>query len=135
MPQKDPGEACALVAKYLRDVPAWPQLPHRSFREDLKAQYSEGFPGVVVEGSEKKIYVDHSREADKPLERLYTAYLENDFAKYPIGPDYAAGLHQFLSLTDLSPLAVKGQVTGPVTWGLTVTDENRKVGILYQKCG
>ena len=33
-------------------------------------------------------------------------------------------------MTDLSPLLVKGQVTGPVTWGLTVTDDSGK-GILY----
>ena len=58
------------------------------------------------------------------------AYLENDSAKYLIGPDYAAGLYSFLSLTGLSPQAVKGQVTGPVSWGLTVTDADRR-SILY----
>ena len=67
---------------------------------------------------------------DKVLEKLYAAYLENDVDQYPVGPDYAAGLRYFLSLTDLSPLAVKGQITGPVTWGLTVTDETRRA-ILY----
>ena len=128
MPHTDPPEACAQIVHYLRDIPAWPQLPRRSFRENMYVQYSQGFPGVVEE-NEKKIYVDRSREPEA-LERLYAAYLENDSAKYPISPEYAAGLHQFLSLTDLSPLAVKGQVTGPVTWGLTVTDDTGK-GILY----
>jgi methionine synthase II (cobalamin-independent) len=33
-------------------------------------------------------------------------------------------------LTNLSPRAVKGQITGPVTWGLTVTDDSGKA-ILY----
>ncbi|MDP6043645.1 MAG: methionine synthase, partial [Dehalococcoidales bacterium] len=33
-------------------------------------------------------------------------------------------------VTTQSPLAVKGQVTGPITWGLTVTDDTGK-GILY----
>lgn len=47
-----------------------------------------------------------------------------------MGAEYAAGLHTFLGWGDLSPWAVKGQVTGPVTWGLTVTDEARK-GVLY----
>ena len=128
MPHTDPPEACAQIVHYLRDIPAWPQLPRRSFLENMYVQYSQGFPGVVEE-NEKKIYVDRSREPEA-LERLYAAYLENDSAKYPISPEYAAGLHQFLSLTDLSPLAVKGQVTGPVTWGLTVTDDTGK-GILY----
>jgi len=96
----------------------------------MYVQYSERFPGVVVDESEKKIYIDRSQDPDKPLEQFYAAYLANDVAKYPIGPEYAAGLHQFLALDNLSPLAVKGQVTGPVTWGLTVTDDSGK-GILY----
>ena len=129
MPHADPEESCAQIVHYLRDIPVWPQLPRRSFRENMYVQYSQGFPGVVVEEDEKKIYVDRSQEPEA-LERLYAAYLENDFARYAIGPEYAAGLHRFLSLTDLSPLAVKGQVTGPVTWGLTVTDDAGK-GILY----
>jgi len=33
-------------------------------------------------------------------------------------------------LTNLSPLAVKGQITGPVTWGLTVTDKDKRA-IIY----
>jgi len=129
MPHTNPQAACSQIAHYLGDIPAWPQLPRRSFLENMYVQYSQGFPGVVVEENEKKIYIDRSRDPDKPLEQLYTAFLENDVAKYPIGPEYAAGLHQFLSL-NLSPLAVKGQVTGPVTWGLTVTDDAGK-GILY----
>jgi hypothetical protein len=94
----------------------------------MYAQFSQGFPGVVLK--DNRIYIDCTQDLDKPLEQLYTAYLENDIGKYPIGPEYAAGLHQFLSLTDLSPLAVKGQITGPITWGLTITD-SRKRSILY----
>ena len=67
---------------------------------------------------------------DKPLEMLYAAYLANDIDKYPIGLEYAAGFHQFLALDNLLPMSVKGHVTGPVTWGLTVTDSEGK-GILY----
>jgi methionine synthase II (cobalamin-independent) len=128
MPHTDPAEACALVSRYLKDIPAWPQLPKRSFKENMYAQYSQGFPGVVV--TDDKVYIDRAQDLDKPLEQLYAAYLENDVGKYPISPDYAAGLHSFLGLTNLSPLAVKGQVTGPVTWGLTVADNEGKA-IIY----
>ena len=130
MPHTDPQTACAQITRYLKDIPAWPQLPRRTFLENMYVQYSQGFPGVVVDESEKKIYIDRSQDPDKSLEQFYAAYLANDVAKYPIGPEYAAGLHQFLALDNLSPLAVKGQVTGPVTWGLTVTDGDGK-GILY----
>ncbi len=130
MPHTDPAKACSQVSHYLKEIPAWPQLPKRSFLENMYVQYSEGFPGIVVKAGEKKIFVDRSQDLTKPLEKLYTAYLENDADKYPISPDYAAGLHTFLNLNNLSPRAVKGQVTGPVTWGLTVTDDSRRA-IIY----
>ncbi len=128
MPQTDPAEACSQVVHYLKDIPAWPQLPRRSFRENMYAQYSQGFPGVVLEAD--RIYVDRSQALGQPLEQFYADFLENDFYKYPVGAEYAAGLHTFVNSENLSPWAVKGQVTGPVTWGMTVTDENRKA-IIY----
>jgi len=128
MPHTDPAEACSQIVHYLKDIPAWPQLPDRSFLENMYVQYSEGFPGVVIGGD--RVYVDRSRELDRPLEQLYTAYLDNDADKYPIGAEYAAGLDAFLNLENLSPPAVKGQITGPVSWGLTITDENRR-SIIY----
>ena len=130
MPHTDTATACAAVTRCLKDIPCWPQLPKRSFLENMYAQYSQGFPGVVLK--EDSIYIDHSQDLTQPLEELYAAYLDNNADKYPIGPDYAAGLHRFLSLTDLSPLAVKGQITGPVTWGLTITDQSRKA-IIYDE--
>ncbi len=127
MPHTDPSAACSQVTRYLKDIPAWPQLPKRSFLENMYVQFSQGFPGVVLE--ENRIYIDRSQDLDKPLEQLYAAYLEEDSDKYSIGSDYAAGLHHFLSLTTLSPLAVKGQIIGPISWGLTVTDDNQRAVI------
>ncbi len=127
MPHTDPSAACSQLTRYLKDIPTWPQLPKRSFLENMYVQYSQGFPGVVL--GENSIHVDRSQDLDKPLEQLYTAYLENDVDKYPVGPEYAAGLHSFLARKNLTPMAVKGQITGPLTWGLTVTDETGKAMI------
>ena len=132
MPHTDPEAACSLGTHYLKDIPAWPQLPNRSFLENMCVQYSQGFPGVVVKEEEKSIYIDRSQDFHEPLEKLYAAYLENKIDRYPIGPEYAAGLHSFLALGNLSPLAVKGQITGPITWGATVTD-NRQRTIIYDR--
>jgi len=128
MPHTNPAKACTVVARHLKDIPAWPQLPERSFLENMYVQYSEGFPGTVLD--KDSIYIERSQDLGKSLEQLYAAYLENDANRYPITPEYAAGLHDFLNLENLSPQAVKGQVTGPVSWGLTVTDKDRR-SIIY----
>ena len=128
MPHTDPKAACSVVRRYLKDLPAWPQLPKRSFLEQMYVQYSEGFPGLVVK--DNRIYVDRSQDLNKPLEKLYAAYLENDIDKYPTSSEYAAGLYEFLALENLSPKGVKGQIAGPITWGATVADDSKKA-IIY----
>lgn len=126
LPHTDPEKACDLVARFLPDVPAWPQLPKSSFREDMNVQYSEGFPGIIVK--DKSISVDLSGDITQPLEKLYNAYLANDTTQYPINEEYAIGLHKYISLGK-SSIAIKGQLVGPVTWGLSVMDSTGKAMI------
>jgi hypothetical protein len=133
MPYLDPETACQLILRNSPQIPAWPQLPKRSFLENMYVQYSEGFPGVVLEDG--RIYVDRSQDLDPALEKLYLAYLEDDLDHAAIGADYAAGLPAFLRALDSTGdqlVAIKGQVTGPVSWGLVVVDQNRRP-ILYDK--
>ncbi len=130
MPHIDPKEACHLVTTFLPQIPAWPQLPQRSFLENMYVQFSQGFPGVVIE--EERIYVDRAKDLEQLLEQLYTAYVENELGKYALTPDYAAGLYAFLEAELGEPLAVKGQITGPISWGLTVTDQERRP-IIYDE--
>jgi len=122
VPFKDASEACARVMHYLKDIPAWPQLPKRAFAENMYVQYSQGFPGITV--TEDKIFVDRGQDLYPGLEKLYTAYLENDLTQFPVTAEYAAGLYRFLNNVDLPVRAVKGHVTGPVSWGMTVTDND-----------
>lgn len=132
LPFPEPEEACRLVLEHFPQIPAWPQLPRRSFLENMYVQYSEGFPGVVLEG--ERIYVDRSQDLEAGLEKLYVAYLENDLSYGAISPEYAAGFTTFLqSLNEAesTPKAIKGQVTGPVSWGLVIVDENRRP-VLYE---
>jgi methionine synthase II (cobalamin-independent) len=128
VPHTDAKKATALILRYLKDIPTWPQLPHKSFLENMYVQYSEGFPGAVVEND--RIYIDTANDYAKSLETLYRAYLENDFSKYAMGRDHVEGLYTLLEQDGLAPRAVKGCVTGPLSWGMTVTDENRR-SILY----
>jgi hypothetical protein len=132
VPMTDPKKATALITRYLKDIPTWPQLPRRTFQENMYIQYSEGFPGATLDTENKRFYIDTSKDYSKALETLYMAYLENEYARYSIGRDYAAGLYEFLALDNLSPKAVKGCVTGPFSWGLTVTDQNKR-SILFDE--
>jgi len=128
LPHTDPAAACALVRRHLPEIPAWPQLPRRGFRESMYAQFSRGFPGIVVEGG--RVYVDRRRDLDRDLERLYMRYLDNDLNGSAMDLADAAGLAHFLTLGFDSAVAVKGQIVGPVSWGLTVTDQDRRA-VLY----
>ncbi len=127
MPHSDPQQACALVLKYLPDIPAWPQLPRRSPRENMVVQFSEGFPGVVIRGD--RVQIKRSANFESELGRVQTDCEENNFQAYAVSDQYAAGLHAFLAKAVGSNM-VKGQLTGPVTWGLTVVDE-AGLGILH----
>lgn len=130
MPHSNPAEAGAMVLKYLPDIPVWPQLPKRAFLENMYAQYSEGLPGLAIEN--ENIHIDRSKDLSDGLERLYAAYLEGNLDAFTIGPDYAAGLHWFLNQKPGSAKILKGQVTGPVSFGLVVTDRDRRP-VLYDE--
>ncbi|MBN1485646.1 MAG: methionine synthase [Chloroflexia bacterium] len=132
-PHRDAVSACALILETLPEIPIWPQLPRRSFRENMYAQYSEGFPGLVLDLEQEKVQVDRDR-AEGELEPLYLAYLEEQVSAWGISSDDALGLHLFLEQKDQvsGALAVKGQVTGPVSMGLQVTDRALRP-ILYDE--
>ncbi len=123
LPHHDPRVACERVLQYLSAIPAWPQLPRRSFRENMYAQFGERFPGLVVDVEREKVWVDRER-ANEELEAFYLAYLEDRVDEWGIGSEYAAGLHAFLALKEAvgAAVAVKGQITGPISMGLQVTD-------------
>jgi methionine synthase II (cobalamin-independent) len=133
VPYTSAGEAWSTILRHLPATPLWPQLPRRSYLENMYTQYSEGFPGIVV--GDERIYVDRRQDLDPALERLYLAYLENDLAYGAISAEYAAGLaalREGLVTFPQPPLLIKGQVTGPVSWGLTVVDQDRRP-LLYDE--
>ena len=94
-------------------------------------RFSERFPGITLK--EERIYVDRRKDLDGALEPLYLAYLDGDLNYGAISAEYAAGLdilRQGLVPFVRQPLAIKGQVTGPISWGLTIVDHNQRP-ILY----
>ncbi|NOY53813.1 MAG: methionine synthase [Deltaproteobacteria bacterium] len=126
LPFTDVQKACAIVREHLPEIPFWPQLPKLGFREQMVPQYSEAFPGIVIDLEREKISVDSNR-ALAELERFYEKEMAGEADHFRLSPDYAAGLTPFIEgLREERPselICTKGHVTGPVTFGFSVKDE------------
>ncbi|MBN2453126.1 MAG: hypothetical protein JXB40_02540 [Candidatus Omnitrophica bacterium] len=134
LPFHDTAAALSAVFDNLKTIPFWPQLPRRSFKESMYVQYSEGLPGLVVNDSKKTIHIDTARAAAE-LEGAYTRYLENDIEYFKISRSHAEGLYAFMERFNGSAgniKCVKGHTTGPISFALTVTNENKR-SIMYDK--
>jgi methionine synthase II (cobalamin-independent) len=110
-------------------LPASPQLPVRDWRESMYVQYSEGLPGVAVDLARQRIEI-RAAEARAGLERFYEAVVGEDIERFAISREFALGLHLFLERVRAvgapGPAWVKGQSTGPFSFAMTVTDENKR---------
>jgi hypothetical protein len=111
----------------LPEVPAWPQLPVRDWRESMYVQYSEGLPGAVIDDQAQRIFFRTDDRFETELEHFYQALVEEDVEHFAISSDYARGLHLFLEkIGERAGRWVKGQVTGPFSFAMTVTDEGKR---------
>lgn len=99
-------------------------------------QYSEGMPCVVMDEQRHRIFFDTSGDVTPKIEKFYERYLAKDIDVFALTPDYAHGFHVFVDVLKKSRpkelKLLKGQVTGPISFGLTVTDENKKA-IVYNE--
>ncbi|MFO7697754.1 MAG: methionine synthase [Anaerolineae bacterium] len=133
LPHTDPAAAWKALLTRFPEVPAWPRLPRRSNLENMYTQYSERFPGISLDNG--GILVDRNADLDLGLERLYLAYLEGDLSYGETSAEYASALDSLLKgevVLPAAPLAIKGEITGPVSWGLTIVDQERHP-ILYDE--
>ena len=122
LPHLDPGEACKIILDSV-DIPFWPQLPHRSFLELMVPQYSEGFPYVTIQGED----IVAGPPDESALAGFYEAVANN--AGFPISEEYAAGLYSFINILEQQNLkfhTVKGHITGPLTFSLSLTDREKR---------
>ncbi len=103
------------------DIPFWPQLPHLSYYEDMYVQAAEHFPGIVLFPEENRLRFDTAKfeeELPEVLERW------DDLDYFDISPRYSAVYHRFLELDLSGYLAIRGQMEGPISFGLKILDEN-----------
>jgi hypothetical protein len=127
LPHSSSKEACNLLLDNLKEIPFWPQLSNISFKENMYAQFIYNLPGAVIDEEGKRVYVDTSKDPENMEDFLSQIIAENlDYFAY--SKDYFHGLYEMLELKDrLKEIMIfKGQITGPISLGFQVTDENRK---------
>jgi len=120
MPHTDPDRALEVALSL--DVPFWPQLPNYSYREDMYVQAAEHFPGISVDLEERTIGFSMDRfilELEDALVRLDT---EPDF--FDVSSEGSVVYHRFLELDLAGRPAIRGQLEGPISFGLNVQDQD-----------
>jgi len=125
-------ETNGLAEKLVRllDVPAWAQLSRRSFRENMYVQYSSLLPAIKEDAQQEKVYFETSEDITDALETFYTPILSDDVDAYALRPEYANGFFAMLeTLKQTKGDWAKGQVTGPISFGLTVTDQDLRASL------
>jgi hypothetical protein len=138
LPLADHAEAMRLILAHTPEIPLWPQLPKLA-KEGMIRQFLTGFPGLVDDARGYWIDTDSADFAGE-MAAFYEEYMQASgdpafrrTSRFALGRDSAPGfftLMEFLAAGRVSPLTVKGQVTGPVTTGIGVKDRNGN-SILY----
>jgi hypothetical protein len=123
MPHRDVERALALALSL--DVPFWPQLPHVSYYEDMYVQAAEHFPGILLDMEKRTLRFSMEKflsEFEETLARL------DDPGYLDISPAYSVVYPRFLELDLAARAAIRGQLEGPISFGLNVLDtDNRPI--------
>lgn len=141
MPHLDTAEICRNIINDI-DVPIWPQMSKLNFRENMYTQFSATLPSIVLDEENEKITFDTSVDITPALETFYTSYLEDDVDAFALPQTYSTGFYStieqfkatsgsFGSSSSSPPSGswIKGQVTGPISMGLMVTDQDLRASL------
>jgi len=139
LPLNDVASSHALIKKTFPLIPHWPQLPKLGESEGFINQYLTPLIdiGLVRVDGGKTPYFDTERtDFTDLLTKFYSLYLEavedngDALDRFGFAEDSAKGFYSFTEKVQdgFYPDAkiLKGQVSGPITLGLQVTDSNRK---------
>jgi len=128
----DHESATKMVFEKTPEIPLWVQLP-KNKQEGMILQFIPGFPGLSIDGD--RVYIDSKKEG---FEEELTAYYEDYMAvsedpslinnsRFSLSLETGKGFYVFLDwLKNHRPtvFSLKGQVTGPITLGIGVHDQD-----------
>lgn len=132
LPLTDHVEATRLIFDSTPEIPLWPQLPLYK-EEGMLLQFLPGFPGMTDD--QDKVFINTSdAEFDSELLTFYEEYIavteagaDLDSSRFALTQKTAKGFFTFLDQVERSSSsisALKGQITGPITFATAVKDEN-----------
>ncbi len=133
LPHTDPSCALDIILGATPIAPIWPQLPKLGVREQMEVQYSEGMPRAVVELEKGRMYFDTTGDYSEDLAGFYEGYMaaeeSGNYGAAAISHDFSAGipaLEAKLSTRTVKLPYVKCQTTGPLSFALTITDQDKR---------
>jgi methionine synthase II (cobalamin-independent) len=129
LPHTSAEEAVRIVLETIPQAPVWPQLPQSGMNEQMEVQYSEGLPRVVFERDKERMYIDTTGDYSMELASFYESFLAEEMDAFGISLAFAKGIYtleEALKERGGARPFVKVQTTGPMTFGLTVVDENKR---------
>ena len=121
MPHRDVEQALEIALSL--DVPFWPQLPHLSYYEDMYVQASERFPGIVLDMEKRTLRFSIDKFGIE-LEEALSHFEEPEY--FDVSKTYSAVYHRFLELDLSDRPAIRGQLEGPISFGLNILDQDQR---------
>jgi len=135
VPFTDPRETVALILETLPQIPYWPQMVQLGYLEDMTAQSARGLPGLKVNLEKRLVQMDPDLPRDEALAQFYEAILSGDLTPFAFKEEDAQGFFGLLravSAKNCPATALKGQLSGPITFAVIVKDAEGKP-ILYDR--
>lgn len=129
LPHANAEEAVKVVLANIPDAPIWPQLSSIGMNEQMEIQYSEGMPRIVIDREKERMYIDTSGDYSMDLANFYENFLMENLEYFQITPAFSKGIYALeaaLTAAGGSRPFVKVQTTGPISFGLTIVDENKR---------
>lgn len=129
LPHAKAEDAVRVVLENIPDAPIWPQLPANGMNEQMEVQYSEGLPRVVIDREKERMYVDTTGDYSMDLATFYENFLMENLDYFQITPSFSKGIYAMeaaLQAAGGTRPFVKVQTTGPISFGLTIVDENKR---------
>ena len=121
MPHKDADRALELALSV--DIPFWPQLPHVSYYEDMYVQAAEHFPGILLDLKNQTLRFSMDNFINE-FEDTMAHFDEPEY--FDISRDYSVVYHKFLEMDLSDRPAIRGQLEGPISFGLNVLDQDKR---------